>query len=309
VRDQSYAGEITPTGDSPLPELGIVVPTRDRPQELARCLDALQRQQTSRPIEILVVDDSTTETDLRLPPGERHVRVLRSRGRGPAAARNVGWRASRADVILFTDDDTIPDRAWAEAARAALDEHPDAVGIEGPTSSPRYDPLRAHSVSNCQAGAFFTCNLGMRRWALDALGGFHEGFPFAHCEDRDLGFRALSLGPFLYEPEMRVTHPPRQASARQLVARARFAPSVALLYARHPERYPKPRFLPTLLRPAAAYLQHWRTIGRGDLPVLRQRPSRALRLAGIAIAGTVVSIAEMARYGRAGQVDAAERLD
>src|SRR5690348_833883 len=75
------------------PRVSVVVPTRDRPQLLRRCLAALEAQ--TLPVEVVVVEDSE--------------------GRGPAWARNEGVRRASGEVVCFTDDDCAPVPGWAEA--------------------------------------------------------------------------------------------------------------------------------------------------------------------------------------------------
>src|SRR4051794_38960457 len=93
------------------PEVTVVIPTRDRAARLVAALEAL-RGQTLEPerFETLVVDDgSSDDTGEALAgltgDGRLIVRVLTLPGDGPAAARNAGWRAARAPLVAFTDDD------------------------------------------------------------------------------------------------------------------------------------------------------------------------------------------------------------
>jgi glycosyltransferase involved in cell wall biosynthesis len=129
------------------PELSIIVPTRDRPALLARCLDALLAQATQREYEVVIVNDggrleATTQLD------DPRVVVLATGGTGPARARNRGVEEARGDVLLFTDDDTIPSGGWLEAAASSLEGEPDAVGVEGPVDGGGFDPLFEHSIEN-----------------------------------------------------------------------------------------------------------------------------------------------------------------
>src|SRR5690349_10446198 len=101
--------------------ISVVVPTRAREQLLARCLTSLLAQDIGAGrFEILVVDDApsaaTRATVMDCAQGAPHgpaLRYLPNRGRhGPAAARNRGWRAARAPIVAFTDDDTVPAPDW-----------------------------------------------------------------------------------------------------------------------------------------------------------------------------------------------------
>ena len=279
----------------------VVVPTKNRRDELARCLRALRRQRTERRYEVIVVDDGS------LPPLREDetspATLVRGSGRGPAAARNAGIARAQGDVVLFTDDDAIPDPGWVENACGFLERNPEHVGVGGRTISPPFDYLYEHSVES-DGSAFWTCNVAYRYGALQRIGGFHEGFHEAHCEDLDLGYRALEVGPFGFEPEMRVVHPPRPVRLREHIRRGRLATADALLYSRHPERYPAPRWLPRRGLAIVGVPLHWASAIRREGLASIGTPRRLGRLlvAGIGqslVAAGSVLCSPRSRRGRA----------
>src|SRR3954453_10973851 len=79
-------------------QVSVVVPTRGRPEALARCVAALEAQTVA--VEVVVVEDAE--------------------GRGPAWARNEGVRRTRGEVVCFTDDDCEPEAGWVEALAAPI---------------------------------------------------------------------------------------------------------------------------------------------------------------------------------------------
>ena len=89
----------------------MIVPTRDRPEQLRRCLDALAAQQFSDDVDVIVVDDGSKDPEAvaGLVKARANARLIRLPGSGSPAARNVGVAASRAPYICFTDDDCVPD--------------------------------------------------------------------------------------------------------------------------------------------------------------------------------------------------------
>lgn len=103
-----------------MPDISVVIPTRDHSGLLERTLASLSRQRFPRGrYEVVAVDDgSTDETPgvLRRWARRLPLRSLRQPGRGPAAARNRGVLAARAGLILFLDDDCL-------AAPELLGEH------------------------------------------------------------------------------------------------------------------------------------------------------------------------------------------
>src|SRR5690242_10633781 len=115
--------------------VSVVVPTFARADLLTRCLQALMRQ-TLAPdaYEIVVADDGASAQIEQLvqtlaahaASGLRVQYLAVSGNHGPAAARNCGWRAARAEVIAFTDDDTIPAPNWLANGLDAM-AHADAA--------------------------------------------------------------------------------------------------------------------------------------------------------------------------------------
>ena len=232
-------------------DISVVVPSRNRPRELARCLAALHEQRTEASYEVIVVDDgSSPPLDGVLTPDPR-LRVVRGPGRGPARARNAALQVARGAIVAFTDDDTIPDSSWLAAALSYLNEHPEAVGVEGPTHSTPFDYLEAHSVDRREPGGYVTANIAFRRSILLLEGGFSDEFPAPHCEDLDLAFRCLRHGPIGFAPGMLVTHPPRPLTARQIIWRGGLGGSDIKLFRRHRDRFPVyARSPPIVLLPA-----------------------------------------------------------
>lgn len=99
------------------PLITVVVATRDRPDSLRTCLEALLRVDYPR-YEIVVVDnDPTTDetADLIARRFGSLVRYAREGRRGLAAAHNCGLSAAKGEYIAFVDDDVVVDRHWLTA--------------------------------------------------------------------------------------------------------------------------------------------------------------------------------------------------
>lgn len=262
------------------PAISVVIPTRDRHASLRRTVAALAAQATERSWELVVVDDGSR------PPvaagdvaGVQRTRIVRREGHGPASARNAGIAAASGEIVLFTDDDTEPDPTWIEAAAGHLDAHPGDLGVEGTVRTPEYDPLYAHSLRNDAPGAYWTCNIGFRRAALDALGGFSEDYPYPHCEDLDMAYRALRRGPIGFAPEMAIVHHPRSLSAREWIRRGRLTTSEIVLFERFRERFGAAARLPARLFPLASTAGVWSAMAREGRRGPLRRSLRAACLA------------------------------
>ena len=99
----------------------LVICTRDRPEELARCLASLGSQ-TRPPDEIIVVDNASRDGRTRAAAEAAGVIYVREDRPGLDIARNAGVRAARGDIIAFTDDDVRLHPAWFERLTGALED-------------------------------------------------------------------------------------------------------------------------------------------------------------------------------------------
>ncbi len=257
-----------------MPAVTVVIPTRDRPALLARCLELVlvACEQTGGRCEVVVVDDGSSP-----PVGaveDPRVRVVRTEGVGPSRARNLGVEVAAAPVVAFTDDDVEVDRHWLVAALEVLDADASLAGVTGRTDAPAFDPLYEHAVFDHDGGRFLTCNVAYRAEAVRAVGGFDRQFPHAAHEDRDLAWRVRdAVGEVRYVESMRVVHPGRPFTARQWDRRGRLVVDDWLLYRRFPDA--KASRLPVRVAPLASMTRRWLVLGRTE--AVGRRPRRLAR--------------------------------
>lgn len=196
-------------------EVTVVVPTHNRSESLTRLLEALACQSLSSDrFEVIVIDDGSSddspsrikELARRLPFGLLAVRVPSSRG--PAAARNIGWRSARSRWIAFTDDDCAPVSNWLSGGLEALVQGQRVVvGRTIPDPELPIGPFST-TVHVESVGWIPTCNVFYSREDLETVGGFDEAFPTPGGEDTDLAYRVADvLGrEFVFEPAALVLH-------------------------------------------------------------------------------------------------------
>jgi len=204
--------------------LTVVIPTFNRSAILRRALAAYVAQSTPRAVrELIVVDDGSTddteETVAELGRASPFpVRYLRQANRGPASARNAGIKGARAEVILFTDSDVVPDR---DLVAQHLEWHnryqQESVAVLGYVTWPAYPPqtpfMRWYGErqlfdyrsirhkQNVGFGAFYSCNVSVKTHFLLTKGQFNEDFKTAAYEDIELGHRLGKAGlELMYNP-------------------------------------------------------------------------------------------------------------
>jgi histidinol-phosphate phosphatase family protein len=201
-----------------LPRYTVVIPTLGRAC-LQDALDALAAAAGPLPEQVVLADDRPDTPDplpVRLPPAlADRTMIVTLEGRGPAAARNAGWRAARdTDWVAFLDDDVVVGPAWRADLVADLAAQPARVaGVQGTITVPLPEGRRPTDWERGTAGLatarWITADMAYRRRALIDTGGFDERFPRAFREDADLALRLLDRGWQLARGRRETTHPVR----------------------------------------------------------------------------------------------------
>ena len=237
------------------PALTVLVPSRDRPERLARCLDSiLACAYPADRFEIVVVDNApATDATRALVAGYDRVRYVREDAPGSASARNAGLRTITTELVAMTDDDVLVDAHWLTEVARAFAAHPAAAAMSGllvplALDTPpqlwfeqyggfsrgferRVFDLAEHRVDDplypWTAGVFGTGNnFAFRTEALRAMGGFDpalgNGTPALGGVDSEMLLRTILEGhQIVYEPRAIVHHahrPDYQALRRQVHA-------------------------------------------------------------------------------------------
>ncbi|MFE6409106.1 glycosyltransferase family 2 protein [Streptomyces sp. NPDC057837] len=202
-------------------EYAVVIPTLGRPS-LRACLHALAETAGPGPVRVVLVDDRPDPAGITLtadvPPSLRARTVVVPGGaRGPAAARNLGWRAA-GDVpwVVFLDDDVVPGSTWGDDLTLDLTAASDRTAgitarIEVPLPRDRRPTDWERNTAGLAGAHWITADMAYRRAALVAVGGFDERFRRAFREDADLALRMLDAGWTLTTGRRTTTHPVRPA--------------------------------------------------------------------------------------------------
>ena len=232
-------------GRASAPTVTVAVCTRNRTDDLARCLAALDRANYPN-LDILVIDNApdTDETAAFVRdrfPSVRYVREVRP---GLDWARNRAILECRGDILAFTDDDAIVDGGWVAALARVFAISPEIMAVTGLVvpyeleteaqqvfedyggfgrgctrrwfRASRNGPV---ALAHGGSGKFGTgANMAFRRRVFDAIGGFDPaldvGTPTNGGGDLEMFFRVLKAGHTLvYEPAAIVRHRHRRSLA------------------------------------------------------------------------------------------------
>ncbi len=191
------------------PNAAIIIPTCNRPETLKQCLRKLVPCVRKHPECTIFVGDDGDASNTRslLDEGFDCVNVVQGPRRGPAANRNYAAAQSVGDLLIFIDDDCIPDDDLiAEYQRAAL-VRPECDVFEGRITA--LGPIRSFAdvvPVNETGGYLWSCNFAIRRSLFERVGGFDERYPFPAMEDVDLRFRLRGRTQIEFLPRAKVFH-------------------------------------------------------------------------------------------------------
>jgi glycosyltransferase involved in cell wall biosynthesis len=200
--------------------ISVIIPARDESRRIAATVAAVlvNAREVDPDVEVIVVDDGSTD-DTSLQAGDAGARLIRLDGPGnPGAARNRGADAATGDTLVFLDADCVPGPGWLATLVGALERGETCVGGSlalppGLSATARWDyyfssyhlhprrfrgPVPSHTPAN----------LGVRRNAFSAAGGFTEVMPVADGHE-ELGWQAAMSrtgGRVYFEPRAVVYH-------------------------------------------------------------------------------------------------------
>lgn len=191
--------------------ISVIMAAFNAESTIGRAIDSILRQRTSFPIELIVVDDGSTDVTAQIVSAvvDARVRLIRlDRNIGRAAARNVAAAAARFDVIAVADADDVALPGRLEHHRKCFDENQQIVVAGGQVRdldsaglvrAPEYRfPASVSAVDQ----AFSRRSMGIAHPAsafradwFERVGGYDESLRW--CEDFDLFLRGWTAGSFL----------------------------------------------------------------------------------------------------------------
>jgi glycosyltransferase involved in cell wall biosynthesis len=184
--------------DENMPRVTVIIPTYNRAVFLKEAIDSVL-DQDFRDFELIVVDDGSTDSTLRLLRSYRpSIRIIKTQRKGVSAARNTGIEQAKGSYIAFLDSDDLYVKNKLSVQMAYVEAHPEAkicytdeIWIR---KGVRVNPKKSHAKHS--GWIFDKClplciispsSVMMSKELLDEVGVFDESMPV--CEDYDLWLR------------------------------------------------------------------------------------------------------------------------
>lgn len=228
-----------PRYQGPFPLVTVAVCTRDRPADLAICLEALGELDYPR-LDLLVIDNAPRnhETSQLIQSRYPQVRYVCEPRPGLDWARNRAILEAQGEIVAFTDDDVVVDVGWVKALAQLFAEQPEVMGVTGLVvpyeleteaqqlfekqggfgkgfirrwyrvdRAAQVQPIYYHGAGQFGTGA----NMAFRRSLFERIGDFHPALDVGTATngggDLEMFFRLLYAGyTLVYEPSAIVRH-------------------------------------------------------------------------------------------------------
>ena len=203
--------------------LSVVIPTYNRKESLKRVLEAFNYQSISfDEFEVVVVDDGSLDGTQKLLDQLKSelkysLRNFYQQHKGPSAARNLGIKEAKGEIILFLGDDIVPHKNLIEEHLKMHKDLPENIAVLGLVEWPpevKKTPLmeyldngvqfsysRLKGKTKADFNCFWTANISVKKSFLLKHGVFDEEFCYPAHEDTELGYRLIKRGlEILYNP-------------------------------------------------------------------------------------------------------------
>jgi GT2 family glycosyltransferase len=227
--------------------VSVVICAYNAERTMRACLESLRTIDYPN-YEVVIVDDGSRDRTAEIAGDFSEFRLIRQPNKGLSAARNVGMRAARGELIAYTDSDCVVDPHWLTLMiRAMNDQGFDSCG------GPNYAPHEEGWVEACCAASpgapchvlvgddraehLAGCNMIYRKSALAAIGGFDPQFTAAG-DDVDICWRMLAAGFTLgFCPAAFVWHFRRNTVNAYYGQQRGYGKAEAMLFLKYPERF------------------------------------------------------------------------
>lgn len=205
-----------------MPTISIVIPAYNEEQYIGECLRSIVKTKTPSIVQILVVDNASTDRTSEVASSHEGVTVIHESKKGTNAARQAGLQVATGDIVAYVDADCVLPDGWFLMIERTFDREPKTVCLSGPchyhdASLPMrvlielYWWLLALPMSWLTHSVLVGGNFAARKSALHAIGGFDTSLTF-YGDDTNLGRRLRTVGTVFFSMRFR-----NSSSARRLM--------------------------------------------------------------------------------------------
>ncbi len=189
------------------PCVSVIIPAYNAAATIGQAIEAVAAQDYPGSVELVVVDDGSSDGTGDIVSRYSWVRLLRQDNAGPASARNHGARIARGPFLFFTDADCRPRREWIQRMMKGFEGDAGrgvavvsgSYGIANPGSVLagviQAEILFRHKNLMPEFPKFFgSYNFAVRREVFETAGGFNPAYRRASGEDNDLSYKIIACG-------------------------------------------------------------------------------------------------------------------
>ncbi len=194
-------------------KISLIIPAYNEEKYLPVCLEYVERHRTPDMLEIIVIDNASTDRTAEVARKFKNVKVVREENKGLTYARARGLLEAKGDILAYIDADTQMPSGWLETISREFEKNPRLVGLSGPYVY--YDLTRFENM----AVAFYWMlalpiywilgymmvggNFAAKKSALIAMGGFDTTIAF-YGEDTNIARRLYTQGKVKFNRHFRM---------------------------------------------------------------------------------------------------------
>jgi glycosyltransferase involved in cell wall biosynthesis len=215
-------------------QISLIIPAHNEEKYIGACLDSVIENSRGRFIEVIVIDNASTDGTTEIAQKRPGVQIIREHRKGITHARERGRLEGTGEFLAYIDADCRLPKIWLDVVDQLFTEQPDAVSLSG--AAIYFDasawqrlvlgtfwrisaPLIYYLVGYMVYGAHFV----VKKSALDAIGGFNRKIPF-YGEDTDLARRLSTMGKVVFRMNFRILTSARRFAAEGILkTNARYA--------------------------------------------------------------------------------------
>lgn len=191
------------------PTISLVIPAYNEEAYLPACLDAVMRNVAGKAMEVIVVDNNSTDGTRAVIERYPGVTYVFEPHKGITRARQRGFLTARGDILAYVDADTHPPEGWIDQIVQQFTTRPRLACLSGPYSFYDLSGIRnaistiwfvmARPLGAITGYLMVGGNFAIRREVLEKMGGFDSSIEF-YGEDVDIAKRARMHGQMLFSP-------------------------------------------------------------------------------------------------------------